>query len=145
MAADRTASTVWQGGLADGTGSTTFESSGIGTFNVSWPSRTEEPNGQTSPEELVAAAHASCYSMALSGQLGRAGLTPERLETSATVTIDKTDNGFAVTKVALRVRGEIPDADADAFAQAAEAAKDGCPISKLMAGNTEITLDAALA
>jgi lipoyl-dependent peroxiredoxin len=145
MAAERTASTVWEGSLFDGSGRTTLESSGLGTFDVSWPARTEEPGGKTSPEELVAAAHASCFSMALSGQLGRAGTPPEKLETSATLTFDETDDGFGVTKVALRVRGTVPGADADAFAEAAQAAKEGCPISKLIAGNTEITLDAQLA
>lgn len=145
MAADRTASTVWEGSLADGKGSTTFESSNIGTFDVSWPSRTEEPNGRTSPEELVAAAHASCYSMALAGDIGRAGGTPQLLETSATVTFDKTDGGWTVTRVALKVRGTVEGMDASAFAKVAQAAKDGCPVSKLIAGNTELTLDAALA
>jgi osmotically inducible protein OsmC len=145
VAADRTASTVWEGGLADGKGSTSFESSGIGTFDVSWPARTEESNGKTSPEELVAAAHASCYSMALAGDIGRAGGTPKLLETSATVTFDKTDGGWAVTKVALKVRGTVEGMEASEFGKVAHAAKDGCPISKLIAGNAELTLDAALA
>lgn len=143
--ADRTARTVWEGTLADGAGQTTFESSGIGTYDVSWPARTEEPGGKTSPEELLAAAHASCYSMALSGALSKADTPPEKLETSVTVSVNKTDNGFAITQVAISVRGTVPGADADAFSKAAEGAKDGCPVSKLFAGNTEITLDASLA
>ncbi len=141
---DRTASTVWEGTLFEGSGKTTLESSGLGTFDVSWPARTEEPGDTTSPEELFAAAHASCYSMALSGALAKADTPAEKLETSVTATFGKTDNGFAVTKVAIRVRGTVPGADADAFAEAAQGAKDGCPISKLIAGNTEITLDASL-
>jgi osmotically inducible protein OsmC len=143
---DRTASTVWEGSLAEGSGRTTLESSGLDTYDVSWPARTEEPGGRTSPEELFAAAHASCYSMALSGALAKADTPPEKLETSVTVSFGKTDDGFAVTAIAIRVRGTVPGADADAFAQAAQGAKDGCPISKLVAGGTaDITLDAALA
>lgn len=142
---DRTASTVWEGTLFEGAGRTTLESSGRGTYDVSWPARAEEPGGTTSPEELFAAAHASCYSMALSGALAKADTPAEKIETSVTVSFGKTDSGFAVTKVAIRVRGTVPGADGDAFAQAAQGAKDGCPISKLIAGNTEITLDAALA
>lgn len=145
MAVNRTASTIWSGPLADGSGETTFESSGIGTYEVSWPARTEEPGGKTSPEELLAAAHASCFSMSLAGQLGRAKTPPERLETSVTVTIDKTDSGFAITDIAITVRGTVPDADEDGFAAAASNAKDGCPVSKLFAGNANITLDAKLA
>jgi lipoyl-dependent peroxiredoxin len=144
--ADRTASTVWEGTLFEGSGRTTFDSSGIGTFDVSWPARTEEPGGKTSPEELVAAAHASCYAMALSGALAKAGTPAEKLETSAVVSFGKTDSGFAVTKIALSVRGTVPGADEESFAEAAQGAKEGCPISKLVAGGTaEITLDASLA
>lgn len=142
MTAERTASTVWEGNLADGKGSTTFESSGIGTFDVSWPARTEQPNGQTSPEELLAAAHASCFSMALSKELTDAGATPAQLRTSATVTFVP---GTGITRVALRVRGQVEGVDRDGFAQAAAAAKDGCPVSGLFAGGSaEITVDAQL-
>jgi lipoyl-dependent peroxiredoxin len=143
--ADRTASTVWEGTLFEGSGRTTFESSGIGTYDVSWPARTEEPGGKTSPEELLAGAHASCFSMALSNELAKSDTPAEKLETSVTVSVNKTDSGFAITKIAITVRGTVPGADADGFAQAAQGAKGGCPVSKLFAGNTEITLDASLA
>ena len=139
--ADRTATTTWEGGLADGKGRTSLDSSGLGTFDVSWPARTEEPNGQTSPEELIAAAHASCFSMALSKQVADAGGTPRTLNTSATVTF----SGGAISSIALSVRGDVEGIDEDGFRQAAEAAKDGCPVSKLVAGNTDVSVDAALA
>jgi osmotically inducible protein OsmC len=141
MATQRKASTVWEGGLRDGKGTTTFESSGIGSFDVSWPSRAEEPAGLTSPEELVAAAHASCYSMALSNEIGQAGGTAKRLDTSANVTFVP---GTGVTKIELTVRGQVDGMDEEGFIEAANAAKEGCPISQLFKGNTEITLDAAL-
>ncbi len=139
---DRTARTVWEGGLTDGKGQTAFASSEIGTFDVSWPARAEAPNGQTSPEELLAAAHSSCYSMALSNIIGQAGGTPRSIETTAVVTLDT--KKVEITTVALTVRATVDGLDADAFAKAAADAKDGCPVSKLFAGNAEITLDAAL-
>ncbi len=139
---DRTARTVWEGALADGKGQTAFASSEVGTFDVSWPSRAESPNGQTSPEELLAAAHSSCYSMALSNEIDKAGGTPKSIETTAVVTLDT--KTVSISKVALTVRATVEGMDADAFAKAAAGAKDGCPVSKLFAGNAEITLDAAL-
>ncbi|HWQ24366.1 MAG TPA: OsmC family peroxiredoxin [Gaiellaceae bacterium] len=141
--ADRTARVTWQGSLLEGRG--TIESVGSGAFGpleVTWSSRAEEPEGRTSPEELIAAAHAACFSMALSHGLAQAGTPAERLETSATVTFVP---GTGITKVALRVRGSVPGLDPAAFAQAAEAAKAGCPVSKALAAVPEITLDAALA
>ncbi|HEY8338998.1 MAG TPA: OsmC family peroxiredoxin [Egibacteraceae bacterium] len=145
MATDRKATTVWTGDLFSGKGTTTFDSSGLASdLPVSWPSRTEEPGGQTSPEELIAAAHSACFSMALSNILAKAGTPPERLETSATVTFD-TEGGPHISKIALTVRGTVPGADADAFAEAANAAKDGCPVSKALAGNVEMTVEATLA
>jgi lipoyl-dependent peroxiredoxin len=140
MAAERSATTAWSGGLNEGKGQTTLESSGLGTFDVSWPRRTgESAEGVTSPEELLAAAHASCFSMAMSKQLENRGGPPDRLETTVTATFD---NG-AITKIAIRTRGSAPGVDADAFREAAEAAKDGCPVSKLFAGGTaEITVEA---
>ena len=137
---DRSATTNWEGGLADGQGRTDFNSSGAGTFDVTWASRTEAPNGKTSPEELLAAAHASCFSMALSKQIGDTGATPQRLETTATVTLE----GGSISKVALKVRGSAEGLDESGFKSAAQAAKDGCPVSKLFGGNAEITLDAEL-
>jgi osmotically inducible protein OsmC len=139
----RTAKAHWEGDLLKGKGSVDLRSSGIGTYDVSWPSRTEDPNGQTSPEELIAAAHASCFSMAFSNQLTQAGGTVEALDTTADVTVDKTANGFAITGIKLTTRGRVSGIDAAAFEQAAQAAKDGCPVSKALAGTT-ITLDAAL-
>jgi osmotically inducible protein OsmC len=125
----------------EGAGEVTLESSGLGTYDVTWPSRAEEPNGRTSPEELIAAAHSACFSMALSHRLAQAGTPPERLDTTADVTFQP---GEGITGVHLTVRGTVPGVSADAFAEAAEAAKDGCPVSKALAGTT-ITLDAALA
>ncbi|MGH8884246.1 MAG: OsmC family peroxiredoxin [Egibacteraceae bacterium] len=145
MATQRKASAIWEGGLTGGKGSVTLESSGMGSFDVSWPARAEAPGGLTSPEELVAAAHASCYAMALSHAIGEAGGTPTRLDTSATVTFGKVEGGFAVTRIELAVRGQVKDMDEQGFLKAANAAKDGCPISQLVKGNTEVALDAALA
>jgi lipoyl-dependent peroxiredoxin len=144
--ADRSASIVWEGDINDGRGNVNLDSSGAGSFEVTFPRRIgDEAEGITSPEELIAAAHASCFSMALAGQLGRAGFTPERMETNVVVTVEKTDAGLNISRVAITTRGTVPGADEDAFRQAAEGAKEGCPVSKLIKGNTEITLDAALA
>ncbi len=143
MATDRTASVVWQGDLMNGSG--TIEPVGSGAFgplDVSWASRAEEPNGRTSPEELIAAAWASCFAMALSNGLAKAGNPPEKLETSATVTFQP---GEGIVRGALTVRGTVPGMDADAFGAAAATAKDGCPVSQALAGIPEITLDAQLA
>jgi lipoyl-dependent peroxiredoxin len=141
--ADRTASVVWEGDLFNGNGRATLESSGLAKdLPVSWPSRTEEPNQQTSPEELIAAAHASCYSMALSKQLADRGAPPERLETSATVTFVP---GQGITTSALTVRVQAPGLDQDGLREATEAAKTGCPVSQALQGNVEITLDADFA
>ncbi len=142
--ADRSATTIWEGGLDDGHGRTTLDSSGLGTFEVSWPARTrDEADGMTSPEELIAAAHASCFSMALSKALADGGNAPERLETSAVATFS-TDGGPHVAGIKLTVRGRVPGISEDDFRDAAEAAKDGCPISKTMAGNVPIELEAQL-
>jgi lipoyl-dependent peroxiredoxin len=141
MATTRNATTRWEGSLTDGSGQVTMESSGIGTFDVSWPARSEEPNGKTSPEELIAAAHSSCFSMALSAALGKAGNPPESLETSAAVTFQP---GEGITGIHITVRGTVPGLSADAFTEAAEGAKANCPVSKALTGTT-ITLDAELA
>ena len=140
MATTRNATTQWQGSLLEGAGEVTLESSGLGTFDVTWASRAEEPNGRTSPEELIAAAHSSCFSMALSSALAKAGTPPERLETSAAVTFQP---GEGITGVHLTVRGTVPGIAAEQFAEAAESAKTGCPVSKALTGTT-ITLDATL-
>jgi osmotically inducible protein OsmC len=140
--ADRTATVTWTGSLLEGEG--TIESVGSGAFgplDVTWASRTEDPAGRTSPDELLAAAHASCFSMALSHALAQEGTPAERLETSATVTFVP---GTGITKVALRVRGSVPGMDEATFVEKAGGAKVGCPVSKALAAVPEITLDAAL-
>ena len=140
MATTRNATTTWQGTLLEGSGRVELQSSGVGTFDVSWPSRAEEPNGKTSPEELIAAAHSSCFSMAFSSGLTKAGTPPDTLETTAAVTFQP---GEGITGIHLTVRGTVPGISADDFVAAAEAAKEGCPVSQALAGTT-ITLDAAL-
>ena len=142
MATDRTANVTWQGDLASGGGTIDSVTSGVfGGLGVSWATRSEEPNGQTSPEELIAAAWASCFSMALSGGLGRAGTPPETLAVSATVTLQPSEG---IIKGAIKVRGTVPGLDADGFQAAAEGAKANCPVSKALAGIPEVTLDAEL-
>lgn len=141
--ADRTAHVTWRGTLFEGGG--TIERVGSGAFgplDVTWASRAEDSNGRTSPEELIAAAHASCFSMALSSGLAKAGSPAEQLETTATVTFVP---GTGITKVALTVRGHVPGLDEAGFAELAQAAKENCPVSKALASVPEITLDAALA
>jgi lipoyl-dependent peroxiredoxin len=137
----RKASAVWNGGLKDGKGSLTTDSGVLSGTPYSFSTRFEEGKG-TNPEELVAAAHAGCFSMALSGQLGNAGLTAEKIETTASVTMEKTDAGFTITKVHLDVTARIPGAAKEAFDTAANNAKAGCPISRLL--KAEITMEARL-
>ena len=141
MTTTRRAETTWQGGLADGKGSVELVSSHVGTFDVTWASRAEQPDGRTSPEELIAAAHSSCFSMALSAGLGKAGHPPARLETSAEVDFVP---GTGITQIRLTVRGDVPGMSADDFIAAAEGAKANCPVSKALTG-VEILLDASLA
>ncbi|WP_436496202.1 OsmC family protein [Actinokineospora sp. HUAS TT18] len=140
---DRKATARWTGDLASGSGKVTLESSGIGEFDVSWPARTEEPNGVTSPEELIAAAHSSCYCMQFSALLARAGTPPETIETSAKVTFGRSGGGYAITGIVLTVRAVVPGISADDFAEIAEQAKQTCPVSAALTGTT-IELDAAL-
>ena len=141
---ERTATTVWEGDLAHGNGVLSLKSGAAADLRVTWASRTERSDGKTSPEELVAAAHASCFSMALSHELAQAGNAAERLDVSATVTLSM-DDGPKVTSSHLTVRGVVPGVDADGFAQAAQGAADGCPISGALKGNLEISVDAQLA
>jgi osmotically inducible protein OsmC len=141
MATTRTATTRWQGSLTEGAGKVTLESSGIGTYDVSWPARAEEPNGKTSPEELIAAAHSSCFSMALSAALSKQGNPPTSLDTTAEVTLQP---GEGITGIHITVVGAVDGLDADAFRTAAEGAKENCPVSQALKG-TSITLDASLA
>jgi len=145
MAAVRTATVTWQGDLATGRGTASAGSSD--TFldlPVSWASRTEAPEGRTSPEELLAAAHASCFAMAFSGGLAKAGTPPEHLHISAEVTFDKLEAGWSVVSSALTVIGRVPGCTHEAFAEEAEAAKDGCPISRALAGNVALSVEATL-
>ena len=143
MATDRTANVVWHGDLMNGSGTIAQVPSGaFGPLDVSWASRAEEPNGKTSPEELIAAAWASCFAMALSAGLAKGGTPPEKLETSATVTFQP---GEGIVKGALTVRGTVPGLDAGGFEAAAEGAKANCPVSKALAGIPEISLTAELA
>ncbi len=145
MAAIRTAEATWEGDLASGKGViNSVSSSAFGGLPVTWASRTQAHDGRTSPEELLAAAHASCFSMAFSAGLGRAGTPPARLDVSATVTFDQVGEGFKVVSSALTVRGQVPGIDAPAFQEAAEAAKDGCPISQALKGNVALSVDAEL-
>ena len=141
----RAATATWEGELFTGKGSVTLDSSNAaGPLDVNWPARAEAPNGVTSPEELIAAAHATCYSMSLANGLAKAGTPADRLETTAEVHIEKGESGMGITKVDLKVRG-TGSFDEDAFKAAAETAKSGCPVSKALAGNVAISLDAALA
>ncbi len=137
----RTASAEWNGSLKEGKGTITTGSTLLSNAQYSFGTRFEQGVG-TNPEELIAAAHAGCFSMALSAQLGNAGLTPESIKTNATVTLEKTDNGFAITAVHLDVNAKVPGADQAAFEKAANAAIEGCPVSKVL--NANITMDAKL-
>jgi osmotically inducible protein OsmC len=143
MATDRRAEVIWKGSLAEGSGTIVKTTSGaIGEQPVSWAARSEDATGgKTSPEELIAAAHAACFSMALSAGLAKAGTPPEELKTSATVTFQP---GEGITKIALTIEGSVPGMDAAAFEEAAQAAKENCPVSKALASVPEITLEARL-
>jgi lipoyl-dependent peroxiredoxin len=141
MAATRIANAHWEGSLFEGKGRVSLDSSGVGSYDVSWPARTEEPNGMTSPEELIAAAHSSCFSMAFSNELSKAGHTVESIDTKAEVTFQP---GTGITGSHLTTRASVPGISEEEFATIAEAAKKGCPVSGALTGTT-ITLDAALA
>lgn len=143
MATERKATVTWRGDLMSGSGQVDEVSSGaIGNLGVTWRARSEEPGGLTSPEELIAAAHATCFSMALSNGLAQDGHAPEQLDTSATVTFQPPEG---ITKIALTVEGRVPGMDVDAFERAAEQAKANCPVSKALASVPEITVEARLA
>ncbi len=145
MAAIRKAQVVWSGDLMKGKG--TIESVSSGAYKdlpVTWASRTEQPEGKTSPEELLAAAHASCFCMALSNILAKAGSAPERLAVTASVTFEQVPGGFKVKGSALELEGRVPGLDADRFQKAAEEAKENCPISQALKGNVELSVRASL-
>jgi osmotically inducible protein OsmC len=142
MATDRTANVTWNGDLMSGSGRIdTVTSGALGSLDVDWEARSEDGQTKTSPEELIAAAHAACFSMALSNGLGQADHAPEELKTSATVTFQP---GEGITRIALQVTGKVPGMSEDDFRQAAETAKENCPVSKALASVPEISLDARL-
>jgi osmotically inducible protein OsmC len=146
MAIEREARATWTGDLRGGQGEFDLESShAVEHEQVTFASRFEQPGGKTSPEELIAAAHATCFSMALANGLAQAGHAPTKLETDAQVTLDNTGNGFGITAIHLTVRGQVDGLDEAAFGQAAQEAKANCPVSKALAAVPEITLDASLA
>jgi osmotically inducible protein OsmC len=137
MATTRTAKAHWEGSLLEGAGQVALESSGVGTYDVTWASRSQDANGKTSPEELIAAAHSTCFSMALSHALAGADHAPESIDTTADVTFQP---GEGITGIKLSVNGKVPGLTADQFAQFAEEAKKNCPVSQALTGTT-ITLD----
>jgi lipoyl-dependent peroxiredoxin len=143
MATEKTANATWEGTLAEGSGRVSLGSGAVTDLAVTWKDRAEGGDG-TSPEELIAGAHASCVLMALAAGLARAGTPPTRLESEAKTTFDQVGEGFAITKIELTIRGEVDGMDDDAFRQAAEGAKENCPVSQALKGNVEITVDAAL-
>jgi osmotically inducible protein OsmC len=146
VAATRKAKAVWNGNLATGSGEVSAVTSGkFSALPVSWAARTEAPQGKTSPEELLAAAHASCFAMALSAGLAKAGTPPKKLEVTSAVTFDKVGEDWTVVSSELEVTGEVPGIDAAAFAKAAEGAKDGCPISRALKNNVKLSVRPTLA
>jgi lipoyl-dependent peroxiredoxin len=142
--AERSASTVWEGDLGSGRGTLTLASGATGDLPVTWASRTKRSEGMTSPEELIAAAHASCFSMALSNTLAEGGHAPESLEVTSTVTLDDLDGGPKVTSSRLTVRGRVPGIDEAAFHEAVRQAAEGCPVSGALTGNLDISAEATL-
>ena len=145
MAVERTANAVWEGDLFGGSGTASTQSGVVSDATVKWSSRAEQADENTSPEELIAAAHATCVSMALANVLAQAGTPPQRLESQATATFDQTPDGFRMTTMRLQVRGQVEGVDEEGFRQAAEDAKENCPVSQALKGNVEVTIDAALA
>ena len=145
MSARRRAEVVWSGDLMSGSGEIVSSGSGaLSNLAVNWGARTESSNGTTSPEELIAAAHASCFSMALSHGLAQAGHAPDKLQVSAVVTFEQVEGGWKIATSELDVTGTVPGMDESAFQEAAEQAKEGCPVSGALAGNVELTVTARL-
>lgn len=144
MAVTRSATTIWHGNLFEGEGTFTTGTGTLGKQPVSWPARAEEPGGKTSPEELIAAAHASCFSMALAGELARNDTPPGELRVTATADFGKTDAGFRMSRMLLEVEATVEGIDEATFQEKAEAAKVGCPVSNALKGNVEIDLSAKL-
>jgi lipoyl-dependent peroxiredoxin len=145
MAVERTANATWEGDLFGGSGTVSTQSRVVDDATVKWSSRAEQADQNTSPEELIAAAHATCVSMALSNALAQGGTPPQRLETEATATFDQTDDGFRMTTMRLSIRGQVDGLDEEGFRRAAEEAKENCPVSQALKGNVEVSLDASLA
>ncbi len=145
MAVERTANAEWQGDLMSGSGKVSTQSGAVRDATVKWSSRAEQADENTSPEELIAAAHATCISMALANVLAQAGNPAQRLETDATATFDKTDAGFRMTTMRITIRGQVEGLDEDGFRVAAEDAKENCPVSQALKGNVEVSVDATLA
>jgi lipoyl-dependent peroxiredoxin len=144
MAVERTANAEWQGDLLSGSGKVSTKSGVVRDATVKWSSRAEAADENTSPEELIAAAHATCVAMALAGGLAKAGTPPQRLETEATATFDKVGEGFRMTTMRITIRGQVEGLDEEGFRQAAEQAKENCPVSQALKGNVDVSLDAAL-
>ncbi len=145
MAITRFAETSWTGDLATGSGSIDYVSSGaFSRLPVTWASRTEDHNGRTSPEELIAAAHASCFSMAFSSRLAKNGTPAARLDVKAVITFDQGESGWKIARSDISVRGQVPGIDAARFAELAEDAKQNCPVSQALKGNVELAVDARL-
>ncbi len=145
MAVERTANAEWQGDLISGSGTVSTESGAVRDATIKWSSRAEAADENTSPEELIAAAHASCVLMALANGLAQAGTPAQRLESKATATFDKVGEGFRMTTMQLQISGEVDGLDEDGFSKAAEDAKDNCPVSQALSDDVEVTLDASLA
>jgi osmotically inducible protein OsmC len=145
MAVERSAKATWEGELIGGSGEVSTESGVVQSATVNWSSRAEQADENTSPEELIAAAHATCVSMALANGLAQAGTPATKLESDATATFDQTSDGFRLTTMRLSVRGQVDGLDEEGFRRAAEDAKENCPVSQALKGNVEVTLDAALA
>lgn len=145
MAVERTANAEWQGDLTGGSGTVSTESGVVRDATIKWSSRAEAADENTSPEELIAAAHASCVSMALAHGLAEAGTPARRLESQATATFDQVGDGFRMTTMRLQIRGQVDGLDEDGFREAAEQAKDNCPVSQALSENVEVTVDASLA
>jgi osmotically inducible protein OsmC len=145
MAVERTASAEWQGDLLGGSGTVSTQSGAVRDATIKWSSRAEAADENTSPEELIAAAHAACVSMALAHGLTQAGTPPQRIESQATSTFDQVGDGFRMTKMHLRIRGKVDGLDDDGFRKAAEDAKDNCPVSQALSDDVEVTVEAALA
>jgi len=144
MAVERTAKAEWQGDLMSGSGKVSTASGAVRDATVKWSSRAEVADENTSPEELIAAAHATCVSMALAHGLAQAGTTAQRLETEATATFDKVGEGFQMTTMRISIRGQVDGLDEEGFRRAAEQAKENCPVSQALKGNVDVSVDASL-